>query len=289
MLTTTPIAYPNNASTMHCPPVEGRTISAWASHTGLVRAHNEDACFSDDRRGLYLIADGMGGYNAGEIASKIAIDEVRFEVERNLNPSGSVCPTSLPHKNEHLLGKCAILANEAIRKTASTRPECLGMGTTLVAVLVSKSQQVLDGQQASGGRQASIAYVGDSRCYLYSVGLGTSPDRLSLLTKDHSVAQELISRGAMKASDLIRFPMKGVLTRALGAEDDVLADTLTLDLAQNDHLMLCSDGLTDSLAHEELQTLINKHIQQGHQAVCDALIGAALARGGNDNISVMVI
>jgi PPM family protein phosphatase len=288
MLTTTPIAYPNNASTMHCPPVEGEMVSAWASHTGLVRAHNEDACFSDDRRGLYLIADGMGGYNAGEIASKIAIDEVRFEVERSFNPSSSVCPTSLRHENEHLLENCAILANNAIRKTASMRPECLGMGTTLVAVLVSKSQQVWGGRQA-GGRQASIAYVGDSRCYLYSVGLGTSPNRLSLLTKDHSVAQELISRGAMKASDLIRFPMKGVLTRALGAEDDVLADTLTIELTQNDHLMLCSDGLTDLLAHEELQTLINEHIQQGHQAVCDALIGAALARGGNDNISVMVI
>jgi PPM family protein phosphatase len=276
MLTTTPIPYPNNASTMHCPPVEGETISAWASHTGLVRAHNEDACFSDDKRGLYVIADGMGGYNAGEIASKIAIDEVRFEVERNFDPVGSVCTTSLRHENEHLLENCAILANNAIRKTASTRPECLGMGTTLVAVLVSKSY-------------ASVAYVGDSRCYLYSVGLGTAPNRLSLLTKDHSVAQELISRGAMKASDLIRFPMKGVLTRALGAEDDVLADTLTIELTQSDHLMLCSDGLTDLLAHEELQTLIDEHFQQGHQAVCDALIGAALARGGNDNISVMVI
>ncbi len=286
MLTTTPIAYPNNASTMHRPAVEGGTTSAWASHTGLVRAHNEDACFSDDRRGLYLIADGMGGYNAGEIASKIAIDEVRFEVERSFNPSGSVCPKSLRHENEHLLENCAILANNAIRKTASMRPECLGMGTTLVAVLVSKSRQVFG---VLGGRQASVAYVGDSRCYLYSVGSGTSPNRLSLLTKDHSVAQELISRGAMKASDLIRFPMKGVLTRALGAEDDVLADTLTLDLKQNDHLILCSDGLTDLLAHGELQTLINEHIQQGHQAVCDALIGAALARGGNDNISVMVI
>jgi PPM family protein phosphatase len=258
-------------------------ISAWASHTGLVRAHNEDACFSDDKRGLYVIADGMGGYNAGEIASKIAIDEVRFEVERNFDPLGSVCPTSLRHENEHLLENCAILANNAIRKTASTRPECLGMGTTLVAALVSKSQQLW------GDRHATIAHVGDSRCYLFSVGLGASPNRLSLLTKDHSVAQELISRGAMKASDLIRFPMKGVLTRALGAEDDVLADTLTLELTRNDHLMLCSDGLTDLLAHEELQTLMNEHFQQGHQAVCDALIGAALARGGNDNISVMVI
>jgi PPM family protein phosphatase len=282
MLTTTLLPLAHNGSPLLCHPIKSGNASAWASNTGLVRAHNEDACFSDDAQGLYVIADGMGGYNAGEVASKIAIDEVRFEVSRCTDFAVTRSPGNLGQQNEKLLLHCATLANTAIRKTAATRPECLGMGTTLVAVLLSNSLQ-------PHTRQATVAHVGDSRCYVYAAPSGASAKRLSLLTKDHSVAQELISRGAMKESDLIRFPMKGVLTRALGAEDDVLADTLTIELASEDHLMLCSDGLTDLLACHELQALFDKHIQQGHQAVCDAMVGAALARGGNDNISVMVI
>jgi PPM family protein phosphatase len=247
--------------------------SAWVSNTGLVRAHNEDNCFANDELGLYVLADGMGGYNAGEVASKLAVDELRLRVpERYM-------PTTDASTKESLLIDAVQLANKAILKTAKTRPECLGMGTTLVAVLMGSKLN------------ASIAHIGDSRAYFYARNVG----RLSQLTKDHSVGQELIDRGSIKQADLIRFPMRGVLTRALGVEPDIAVDTMSINLAEGDALMLCSDGLSDMLSFDDIQGVFEHHFQtkptNSHMGshIADELVCLALKRGGTDNVSAMVI
>jgi PPM family protein phosphatase len=255
-------------------------ISAWVSNTGLVRAHNEDHCFSDDGLGLYILADGMGGYNAGEVASKLAVDELRLRV-----PERYIVTADASQK-EKLLIEATMLANKSILKTAKTRPECLGMGTTLVSVLIGSNKPT-----AGSGMpvNASIAHIGDSRAYFYASGAA----RLSLLTKDHSVGQELVDRGAMTPNELLKFPMRGVLTRALGVEADIAVDTMSVSLAEGDAILLCSDGLSDMLTLPDMQKVIEKHFKQPSKTACfdavDELVSFALKRGGTDNVSAMII
>jgi PPM family protein phosphatase len=254
--------------------VSGSVVaSAWVSNTGLVRVHNEDNCFANDELGLYVLADGMGGYNAGEVASKLAVDELRLRVPERYMPSADAST------KEALLVDAVQLANKAILKTAKTRPECLGMGTTLVAVLIGSKLN------------ASIAHIGDSRAYFYARKAG----RLSQLTKDHSVGQELIDRGSIKQADLVRFPMRGVLTRALGVEADITVDAMSINLAEGDALMLCSDGLSDMLSFEDMQGVFERHFQAKPTStkicaeVADELVCLALKRGGTDNVSALVV
>jgi PPM family protein phosphatase len=250
--------------------VAASSSSAWVSNTGLVRAHNEDSCFSCDELGLYVLADGMGGYNAGEVASKIAVDELRLRVPERCMASDDAS------RKEAILADATNLANKAILKTAKTRPECLGMGTTLVSVLINSAN-------------ASIAHIGDSRAYFYAKAAG----RLSLLTKDHSVGQELVDRGAIRPTDLERFPMRGVLTRALGVEPDITVDTMSLNLAQGDAILLCSDGLSDMLQLEDMAQVFDRTFKQSTSTACvdvaNELVSLAMKKGGSDNVSAMVI
>jgi PPM family protein phosphatase len=267
-------------STRSCPASDGVLSSAWVTNTGLVRAHNEDNCFADDELGLYILADGMGGYNAGEVASKLAVDELRMRVPERYMPSAD------GSQKEQILVDATKLANNSILKTAKTRPECLGMGTTLVSVLIgSNKSRGSDGKPVN----ASIAHIGDSRAYFYA----SAVNRLSLLTKDHSVGQELVDRGAMTPNDLLKFPMRGVLTRALGVEADVTVDTMSLNLAEGDAILLCSDGLSDLLTLSDMQRIFEKHLVQPIKTACadlaDELVCFALNQGGNDNVSAMVI
>jgi PPM family protein phosphatase len=263
---------------------DGEPLSAWVSNTGLVRAHNEDSCYSNDELGLYVLADGMGGYNAGEVASKLAVDEFRLRVPERYMTSADAS------QKEGLLVEATTLANKSILKTAKTRPECLGMGTTLVAVLIG-SNRPSTGASSAGGMSvnASIAHIGDSRAYFYA----NAASRLSVLTKDHSVGQELVDRGAMTPADLLKFPMRGVLTRALGVEPDISVDTMSLNIADGDILLLCSDGLSDMLGLADMQSICEKHFKKTSKTACfdaaDELVCMALKRGGTDNVSAMLI
>jgi PPM family protein phosphatase len=254
--------------------------AAWVSNTGLIRAHNEDTCLIDDRLGLYVLADGMGGYNAGEVASRIAVDEIRHYMADHLIYNESTV------QREEMLSSAICFANDVIQNTAKKRPECLGMGTTAVVALVDKSPRVTGGIETVS---VTLAHMGDSRCYLYS----SSAKRLSQLTKDHSLGQELADRGAMKGSELAKFAMRGVLTRALGAELNALADTVSFTLSPTDLILLCSDGLSDMLSDIEIQAQVQQHCA-AHQntdlkALGDSLIAMALGRGGNDNVSAMIV
>jgi PPM family protein phosphatase len=254
--------------------------SAWVSNTGLVRAHNEDHCFSDDDFGLYVLADGMGGYNAGEVASRLAVDELRLRVPERYIQSADAS------QKEKLLVEATMLANKAILKTAKTRPECLGMGTTLVSVLLGTNKAWASALKPVN---ASIAHIGDSRAYFYA----SAAARLSLLTKDHSVGQELVDRGAMTPHDLLKFPMRGVLTRALGVEADINVDTMSINLAEGDAILLCSDGLSDMLTLPDMQKIVEKHFTSPSKTACfdaaEELVCFALKRGGTDNVSAMII
>jgi PPM family protein phosphatase len=270
-------------STRSASNVGGGALSAWVSNTGLVRAHNEDSCYCDDELGLYVLADGMGGYNAGEVASKLAVDEFRLRVPERYMPFVDAS------QKEALLVEATMLANKAILKTAKTRPECLGMGTTLVSVLIGSNKPRNGASSVSGSVNASIAHIGDSRAYFYA----NAASRLSVLTKDHSVGQELVDRGAMTHADLLKFPMRGVLTRALGVEPDITVDTMSLNIADGDVILLCSDGLSDMLALADMQSIFEKHFKQPVQTACadaaDELVCLALKRGGTDNVSAMLI
>jgi PPM family protein phosphatase len=255
-------------------------LCAWVSNTGLVRAHNEDYCFADHELGLFVLADGMGGYNAGEVASRLAVDELRLRVPERYIASADAT------QKEKLLVDATMLANKAILKTAKTRPECLGMGTTLVSVLIGSNKAKRD---QSMPVSASIAHIGDSRAYFYAAAAA----RLSQLTKDHSVGQELVDRGAMTPHELLKFPMRGVLTRALGVEPDISVDTMSINLAEGDAILLCSDGLSDMLTLLDLQKIVEKHFKTPTKTSCadaaDELVYFALKRGGTDNVSAMII
>jgi PPM family protein phosphatase len=250
----------------------------WVSNTGLVRAHNEDACLIDEAMGLYVLADGMGGYNAGEVASRIAVDQIRHHLQDHLMFHET------PEQKQQLLADAVAQANKSILRTAKKRPECLGMGTTVVAVLVDKRAHLAESLDTTG---ITIAHVGDSRAYRYCA----ATKRISQLTKDHSLGQELADRGVMKGAELARYAMRGVLTRALGAEDHSEATTASFNFSRDDLLIVCSDGLSDMLTEAEIQAqVIHSRVDSSDLTlVSQQLVAYALARGGNDNVSVMIV
>jgi PPM family protein phosphatase len=275
----TPATWPAQWSTQWPACSTGTSVQGqWVSNTGLVRAHNEDACLIDEALGLYVLADGMGGYNAGEVASRLAVDHIRQYLHDHLMFNET------PEQKQRLLADAVAHANESILRTAKKRPECLGMGTTVVVALVDKRAQIAGSLETMG---VTIAHVGDSRAYLYSA----SAQRLSQLTKDHSLGQELADRGAMKGAELARYAMRGVLTRAMGAQEHSEATTASFGFSKDDLLIICSDGLSDMLADAEIQTQINKCKAEGVDltSMSHQLVAHALARGGNDNVSVMIV
>ena len=234
----------------------------WALVTdpGPGRPHNEDRWRVDDASGVFVLADGMGGYNAGEVASEIATRTVAERV-------GALRAAGLPPADAMRRAVCA--AHAGIVEFAHTRPECLGMATTLVAASID------------GGR-LTVAHVGDSRAYLYRDGV------LRRLTRDHSIGQQMLDAGRMTASQVRRLPARGILTRALGIETEPpVADVATLDWRAGDLLLLCSDGLTDSLD----DALIAAALEAPGAALpklASELIVAALARGCTDDATVLL-
>jgi PPM family protein phosphatase len=256
-----------------------------ASDRGHERSHNEDATCLNLLAGLMILADGMGGYNAGEVASALAIENARDylcqELPRggadscltsnpgvpdNSRPADSSRPASNSHVTEAVSQAIAV-ANASILAAAARRPECLGMGTTLVIAAVS-------------ARCVTIGHVGDSRVYLLRAG------RLSRLTHDHSVGQAMIDSGVLDEQAARLSTLRGVLTRALGVESAVDADISQLDWQNGDRLLLCSDGLTDMVRDSEIKAILEQatNADEGSKT----LIQAALDAGGHDNISVVL-
>jgi len=240
------------------------------SDVGLKRDHNEDSIAVDPNMGLLVLADGMGGYKAGEVASAIAVNVVVEEVRNSLKQE-------LPERMDQESGYCrgSMLVREAISKandviytTAQKQPQCQGMGTTVVAALFYNNRM-------------SIAHVGDSRLYRLRGG------QLDQITVDHSLLQELIEKGFYTAEEARKSNQKNLVTRAMGVEPNVETEIQEVEVEPGDIYLLCSDGLSDLVSDEEIHLTLEEYSANLEQAA-DTLIQKANRKGGTDNISVLL-
>ncbi|NPV27721.1 MAG: Stp1/IreP family PP2C-type Ser/Thr phosphatase [Firmicutes bacterium] len=228
------------------------------SEVGLVRPNNEDAYLICLNRGLFVVADGMGGHEAGEVASRLAIDEINRKV---ILPACRVAPAQTLHQGIQA-------ANQRVFEFAQTNPMCNGMGTTVTAALLVD-------------RTIYIAHVGDSRAYL------VRPDGLRLLTQDHSLVGELVRNGELTESAAMFHPFRHVLTRALGTKSEIEVDSNEVFVQPGDLLLLCTDGLSNLINDREIHEIIRSAVDL--KAAINELTKLSLERGGYDNITIVIV
>lgn len=231
---------------------------------GRARSNNEDSVALDESVSLAVLADGMGGYNAGEVASSMATSFIRDELGRWLREASAQASDA---EVRRAMDICVDNANRAIFDAANANPQFAGMGTTLV-VAVFREGRLL------------VGHVGDSRCYRLRGG------RLQQITRDHSLLQEQIDAGLITPEQAAFSANKNLVTRAVGVEDTVLLETHQHELLPGDLVLLCSDGLSDMLDDETIGDLLRP--DEPLQDLCDALVSAANDAGGKDNISVIL-
>jgi protein phosphatase len=232
---------------------------------GRARSNNEDSVATDESVALAVLADGMGGYNAGEVASNMATSFIRTELGRWLREaSGQASDAEV----RRAMDICVDNANRAIFNSANANPQYAGMGTTLV-VAVFREDRVL------------LGHVGDSRCYRLRGG------RLQQITRDHSLLQEQIDAGLITPEQAAFSANKNLVTRAVGVEDSVQLETHQHDIQPGDLYMMCSDGLSDMLDDPAIAQLLIAH--ESLESGIRALIDAANDAGGKDNISVILM
>ena len=239
----------------------GLYLDAFGStNAGKVRKNNEDSLLTGDGKdeALFAVADGIGGFEAGEVASRIAIG-----VLEELEPGQS-------------LEDAVREANRRILAAARGDEKLSGMGTTIVAARFSVGERAGTGSGAS----AEISHVGDSRAYLLRGG------ELAPVTEDHSLVAELVRSGDLTRAEASEHPQKNLITRALGAEDDVQVDTAVLPVEPDDRVLLCSDGLTDMVPEAKVGELLATPEPEG---AARALVKAALDAGGADNVTVVIV
>jgi serine/threonine protein phosphatase PrpC len=244
---------------------------AKATHTGMVRSHNEDSIAVDPDIGLAVLADGMGGYNAGEVASGIAtvlISSETREASTNHAPH-EVDKTTGATNAEKLLRDIIAKANTSIFQSANSQPQYAGMGTTLVVTLFCNNQ-------------VTIAHIGDSRCYRQRAG------KLEQMTRDHSLLQEQIDSGLLTKEAAKRSQNKNLVTRALGIEPTVEAEIHTYPVQEGDILLICSDGLNDMVEDDNIEMTLAA-LGANLQLAADQLVQMANDNGGRDNVSVVLI
>ncbi|HEY1103107.1 MAG TPA: Stp1/IreP family PP2C-type Ser/Thr phosphatase [Burkholderiaceae bacterium] len=232
---------------------------------GMVRDNNEDAVLCDPVLGLAVLADGMGGYQAGEVASAMATVHIAAELAQAL-PAGVALP-GVPVL-EQRVRSATENANRAIWQAATDHAGYSGMGTTVVVALYAHDTLVL-------------AHVGDSRAYRLRQG------QLQQVTRDHSYVQEQVDAGLLTPTQALAAPNRNLVTRALGVENRVTVDVASHALAAGDVWLLCTDGLTDMLTDADMAALLALPGNLAHRA--NALVDAANARGGRDNISVILV
>jgi serine/threonine protein phosphatase PrpC/CRP-like cAMP-binding protein len=237
---------------------------------GKRRDHNEDCIFIDEQTGLYVVADGMGGHAAGEVASATSVDVLKEEFKKNAALIESFKSNGPDEVREQILKMIEAAVQKACATVYKMGQEDLqqhGMGTTLSVMLISDS----------GG---FIAHVGDSRIYL------VREDQVHQLSIDHTLVNEQLKRGTITKEDAHKARYKNVITRALGIQESVRVDTLHLDILPEDKFLLCSDGLHGYLKPGEVKQII----KSGPDAdVCQKFIDLANERGGKDNISIVYI
>lgn len=247
--------------------------SSGLTDVGLKRPGNEDSFSLEDSLGLYIVADGMGGHLAGEIASNISVEIInkvfRKWVEKDASEEEifGEPDSSLSRKGNYILGGIR-LANRVIYELALEKKEYHGMGTTIVVLFIEPSLII-------------AANVGDSRIYLIRDG------ELERLSKDHSIVAEQVEMGMMTEEEAENSPLKHVLTRNLGSSEETIPDIFELEPAENDCLILCSDGLTDLVNDQELLDMAKKESNPG--ALCKNLVNVVLRRGAHDNTTIISV
>jgi len=235
-----------------------------ATDVGRARDNNEDSVALDEAAGLAVLADGMGGYNAGEVASQMLTSFVSRELGRWLKDAGRPARAG---EVKRAMDICVDNANRAIFNAANTNPRYAGMGTTLV-LGVFRPEGLL------------LGHVGDSRAYRLRAG------RLMQITRDHSLLQEQIDAGLLTVEEAAYSSNKNLVTRAVGVEDTVLMELHLHEVQPGDTYLLCSDGLSDMLSDDGLAHLLNTHETLPEAA--HALINAANDNGGRDNIALIL-
>lgn len=239
---------------------------------GRKRLLNEDSLYYNEAMGLFLLADGMGGHKAGEVASKMAIETIVENFKETL--SGNDHPVLEEYnkkflKETNILASSIRLSNHKIYETAQKKKECHGMGATIIAVFLSNNIM-------------SMAYVGDSRIYLIRDSV------LKQITTDHSLVAEHIKKGLISKKEARKSRVRNVITRALGMEGSVEVDLDEQVILDNDCLLMCSDGLHDMIEDNEILDMVLSYPKEPQKA-CDRLLELANEHGGNDNISVILI
>lgn len=243
----------------------GETMKAvFLSDKGKVRQHNEDCAgvFQNlDGDKLAVVADGMGGHRAGDVASSMAIQLFYDYWKQTYN-------MDTPKKAEEWLHNHVEIINERLYNYSLQHKECSGMGTTIVAAICTENF-------------VTIGHIGDSRCYMLS------EEYISLITEDHSLVNELVRHGEISKEDAESHPKKHVLLRALGTEKTVTLDVKTLILEEDDQLLLCSDGLSNKVAMHEMKVILQSKEQLETKA--EQLVGLANTLGGEDNITLVIV
>jgi protein phosphatase len=249
-----------------------RISSAVASHPGLRREENEDSYSTREDLSLYMVADGMGGHAAGEIASRLAVDTIVAFVndtrDADINRTWPFPYDQALSLDGNRLKAAFRLANRKLGAAVDANDTLRGMATTAAAVLF-------------GHGTPTVAHVGDSRVYVCRDGL------LHQITQDHSWVSEQVRAGVMTEKDARRHPWRNVVTRAIAGGDDPDVDVADIDVRPGDRILLCSDGLHGVVLPEQLETIVRKGKTLGD--TCQALIDAANAAGGPDNITVVLL
>ena len=228
---------------------------------GKKRKLNQDYVYTSERPvgnlpNVFIVADGMGGHNAGDYASKFTVETIVGEI------------VNLPEKNpEQILKKAIEVANDKVLRMANENPDLEGMGTTVVAATCI-------------GEELHVANVGDSR--LYVIG-----EKITQVTRDHSLVEEMIRMGGIDRATARNHPDKNIITRAIGAEESIDIDFFHVGLSKGDIVLMCSDGLTNMLEDEEIRMILNG--QRDIVEKAEQLVKAANDNGGKDNIAVVLI
>lgn len=228
-------------------------VAGAKSDIGRLREGNEDAYLADDA--LFVVADGMGGHLAGDVASSTAIEVIKSKTR----------PAS--EQASDIAGLLRA-ANSTIWDKAQSDPTLSGMGTTCTLLTLADTR-------------ARIAHVGDSRAYLFRGG------ELSQLTEDHTLVGRLVKEGRLRPEDAEHHPQRSIITRALGVDEDVIVDTMTLDVGTGDRLLLCSDGLSSMIDAQAISEVLGS--ERDPQRAAERLVDLANQAGGEDNITVIVV
>jgi serine/threonine protein phosphatase PrpC len=250
--------------------LKGKLAFVGQTDTGRVREHNEDTIATDPDVGLLVLADGMGGYNAGEVASGIAVKTITNLVREGLlrEDLASIDRSTGLTRPSIVLRDAITRANKIIYQTARSQAECEGMGTTVVAALFYDNR-------------ISIAHVGDSRLYRQR------GSQIAQVTMDHSLLQELVDRGFYSPEEAQRAANKNYVTRALGVEPQVEVEVQEHPVDKGDIFILCSDGLSDMVEDEDIRLTIST-FGANLDTVAKQLIQLANENGGRDNVSVVL-